>query len=155
MTAEEVLSNMADSNSLEDSDEYLTHYDVELYLKKNPEFTKKFVFNYLSNHLDFADEFFQTWYDNMIGLSLKRGGSGSGGGRSKSPAGSGGGVNFTTRLSNDSAFLAEEDEEEENEMEGNEVYHQNGRHHSQQHSCLLYTSPSPRDKRQSRMPSSA
>ena len=134
MTAEEVLSNMADSNSLEDSDEYLTHYDVELYLKKNPEFTKKFVFNYLSNHLDFADEFFQTWYDNMIGLSLNRGGGGGGGGRSKSPASSGSGVNFTTRMSNDSAFFAEEDEEEENEMEGNEVYHQNGRHHSQQHS---------------------
>ena len=29
------------------------------------------------------------------------------------------------------------------------------RHFSNLHSCLLYTSPSPRDKRQSRMPSSA
>ena len=30
-----------------------------------------------------------------------------------------------------------------------------GTHHAQQSNCLLYTSPSPRDKRQSRMPSSA
>ena len=29
------------------------------------------------------------------------------------------------------------------------------RHGANDHSCLLYTSPSPRDKRQSRMPSSA
>ena len=29
------------------------------------------------------------------------------------------------------------------------------KHEQLQHTCLLYTSPSPRDKRQSRMPSSA
>ena len=130
-------------NSLEDSsDEYLTHHDVELYLKKNPEFTKKFVFNYLSNHLDFADEFFQAWYDNMIGLSLKRGGSGSGG-RSKSPASGGVGIhggNFATSHSDDSAFFAEEDEEDENEIEDNDVYHHSRhRHHhnSHQHSSTI------------------
>ena len=31
----------------------------------------------------------------------------------------------------------------------------NGTNHLQRNICLLYTSPSPRDKRQSRMPSSA
>ena len=31
----------------------------------------------------------------------------------------------------------------------------NGRPHAEYNACLLYTSPSPRDKRQSRMPSSA
>ena len=100
MTAEEVVSNMAD-NTLEDSDEYLTHHDVELYLKKNPEFTKKFVYKYLSSHLDFADEFFQAWYDNMIGLSLKRG--------SRKATSNG---NINTSLSDDSAFFVDEEEEE-------------------------------------------
>lgn len=91
MTAEKVIvsgSNMAESNNMadsnnnlsageDDSDEYLTHRDVELYLKKNPEFAKKYVFNYLSSHHEFANEFFQAWYDNMIGLTLKRGGGNS------------------------------------------------------------------------------
>ena len=40
-----------------------------------------------------------------------------------------------------------EPKEEQQQVEENE--------NSEDHNCLLYTSPSPRDKRQSRMPSSA
>ena len=38
---------------------------------------------------------------------------------------------------------------------GQDPYHGPGQAHGLCFSCLLYTSPSPRDKRQSRMPSSA
>ena len=43
------------------------------------------------------------------------------------------------------------------ELTGRDIYIREGCSvcHSQQVRCLLYTSPSPRDKRQSRMPSSA
>ena len=49
--------------------EFLTEYEVELYLKQNAEFARQFVFTYLKTNLEFADEFFQKWYDNMIGLT--------------------------------------------------------------------------------------
>ena len=39
-------------------DDYLTEHDVELYMKKHPEFAKQFVYTYLKKNLEFADEFF-------------------------------------------------------------------------------------------------
>jgi len=49
--------------------EFLTQYEVELYLKQNAEFARQFVFTYLKTNLEFADEFFQKWYDNLIGMT--------------------------------------------------------------------------------------